>query len=80
MSEPRIIIPDHLQAYLEAEHCDDFNINRYFLTKDQEEIFQNIIRMQGIVEEMQNPNWDIKNYMPGRFTYEKCPEGTIVIK
>lgn len=61
MSEPRIIIPDHLQAYLEAEHCDDFNINRYFLTKDQEEIFQNIIRMQGIVEEMQKMKIDYLN-------------------
>ena len=48
--------------------------------KSMKTIAESAENTKKIVEEMQNPNWDIKNYMPGRFAYEKCPEGTIVIK
>lgn len=48
--------------------------------KSMKTIAESAENTKKIVEEMQNPNWDIKNYMPGKFTYEKRPEGTIVIK
>ena len=48
--------------------------------KSMKTIAESAENTKKIVEEMQNPNWDIRNYMPGKFTYEKRPEGTIVVK
>ena len=48
--------------------------------KSMKTITESAENTKKIVEEMKNPNWDIKNYMPGKFTYEKRPEGTIVVK
>lgn len=39
--------------------------------KSMKTIAESAENTKKIVEEMQNPNWDINNYMPSRFTYEK---------
>jgi len=41
-----------LKDYLEAEYCDDFNINRYYLPKHQETIFNNIIAEKKVEKAM----------------------------
>lgn len=53
MSEARITIPEELKSFLEAEHCDDFPINKYYVTAQQKEIIQNIVELQELTEEMQ---------------------------
>lgn len=53
MSKPRIQVPDELRDFLEVEHCDDFPIERYYVTKQQEDILHDIIRMRKITSELQ---------------------------
>lgn len=52
MSKSRINIPDNLRGYLEAEHCDDFPINRYYVTQLQKDIMEDILRVRRLTEEM----------------------------
>ncbi|MEE1255567.1 MAG: ATP-binding protein [Lachnospiraceae bacterium] len=52
MSKARIEIPEHLQGFLEAEHCDDFPLSRYYVTQQQKEIIENILRIQKLTDEM----------------------------
>jgi len=53
LSKPRIQVPDELRDFLEVEHCDDFPIERYYVTKQQEDILHDIIRMRKITSELQ---------------------------
>lgn len=52
MSKARIEIPEHLKGLLEAEHCDDFPLSRYYVTQQQKDIIENILRIQRLTEEM----------------------------
>lgn len=56
MSKSRIIVPDNLKSFLEVENCDDFPINRYYVTDAQKEIISDILRMQKITDEMKKMN------------------------
>lgn len=53
MSEAKIIIPTPLKEFLEVEHCDDFPIRRYYVTQEQKDIIEDILRMRRITDEMQ---------------------------
>lgn len=53
MSEAKTKVPDHLKAFLEIEHCDDFPLNRYYVTQEQRDIIEEILRMRRITDEMQ---------------------------
>lgn len=44
MSKTRLNIPDNISKFVEAEYCDDFNINRYFITQTQIDIINDIER------------------------------------
>lgn len=53
MSKARIEIPENLKAYLEAEHCDDFPINRYYVTDLQRKIIKEILDLRELTDQMQ---------------------------
>ena len=61
MSAPRLQIPENLKAYLEAEHCDDFPINRYYVTELQRKIIKEILDLRDLTKEMQAMNLDYLN-------------------
>ena len=42
MSRSRLKIPDDIAGFVEAEYCDDFNINRYYVTQTQIDIINDI--------------------------------------
>ncbi len=56
MSKARITIPDDIKGFLEVEHCDDFPIERYYVTQQQNDILHDIIRMRKITNELQKMN------------------------
>ena len=47
-----LIIPEEIKAFVEVEDESDFPINRYYVTKDQSEIYDDIIRVGRISEEL----------------------------
>lgn len=61
MSEARIIIPDNIKPFLEVEYCDDFPINRYYLSEGQKIIFNEIIKMKEIANAMNELGIDYLN-------------------
>jgi AAA+ superfamily predicted ATPase len=61
MANSRIIIPEDLKPYIEAEDCSDFNLNRYYLTDDLAQLFHDIIRMQELTEKMRELKIDYLN-------------------
>lgn len=54
MSESRIIVPESLKGFLEIENCDDFPINRYYVSENQKNIIADVLRMQKITDELKN--------------------------
>lgn len=52
MSKPHIIIPEEIAPYIEAKHCDDFPIDRYFVTEQHKEIIDDILKVKRRTEEM----------------------------
>lgn len=61
MAEPRIKLPDEIKDFIEIENCDDFPINRYYVTKSQKELFTEIMRMQKLTEELREMKIDYLN-------------------
>ncbi len=62
MSEARnIIVPEELQDFITVEHCDDFPIERYMLTKEQAQIAKDILHIRKRVEELRAYNIDYLN-------------------
>lgn len=61
MAEPRIQLPDEIRDFIEIENCDDFPKNRYYVTKSQKELFNEIMRMQRLTEELRKMNIDYLN-------------------
>lgn len=53
MSQTRLSIPEHLQPYLEAEHCDDFPIDRFYITNLHREIVSDILHAQELHEKLE---------------------------
>lgn len=53
MSKGRIQPPETIAPFIEIEHCDDFPINRYYVTEKQKKIIEDILRVKRITEEMQ---------------------------
>ena len=53
MSQTRLQIPDHVKPYLEAEYCDDFPIERYYVSSLQSEILQDVLKAQKVNKRMQ---------------------------
>lgn len=52
MSEPRLKIPDELKGCLEAEHCDDFPISRYYVSEQTKQLTKDIVRVYKLSGEM----------------------------
>lgn len=52
MSKARIEVPDHLKDFLVISHCDDFPVERYYVTDAQLEIFQAIVDNMSVTKEM----------------------------
>lgn len=52
MSETRLQIPDHISAYVVAERCDDFPIDRFYVTKMHEEIVNDVLHAQKVRKEL----------------------------
>ena len=52
MAEARIKLPDDLKNLLEIESCEDFKINRFYVTADQEKILSDIVSGNEMAEEM----------------------------
>lgn len=52
MSKAHIEVPDELKEFLVINHCDDFPIDRYYVTAAQLEIFQAIVDNMSVTEEM----------------------------
>ena len=50
MSKTRLQIPDHIRAYVTAEHCDDFPISRFYITDMHKEIVQDVLHAQKVRE------------------------------
>lgn len=61
MAKARIHIPEEIAPFLVAEDCADFPINRYILTANQQEIYEDIIDLQETVEEMHELGMDYLN-------------------
>ena len=61
MSNSKIIIPEKITSFLEVESCEDFPINRYYVTKDQAAILDDIIRMRKIVTQLKELKIDYLN-------------------
>lgn len=53
MSKAKIVIPDHLKECLEAEHCDDFPIKRYYVSEQTKQLCKDIVRIRNLSGEMQ---------------------------
>ena len=61
MSKAHMTIPEHLQPYLEAEHCDDFPLSRYYVTDLQRKIMSDIYDLRDLTDEMQSLGLDYLN-------------------
>lgn len=52
MIKPRMEIPPEIDKFVEAESCEDFNENRYYITNVQIEIIEAILRDKERAEEL----------------------------
>ena len=52
MSKAHMKIPNDLKDFLVASHCDDFPLDRYYVTDSQLEIFQAIVDNMSVTGEM----------------------------
>lgn len=52
MSKTRLNIPEHIAPYLVAEYCDDFPMTRYFVSKTQVEIIEDVMRAQKVKDKL----------------------------
>lgn len=52
MSKAWIEVPDELKDFLVISHCDDFPIERYYVTDAQLEIFQAIVDNMSVTQQM----------------------------
>ena len=52
MSKAWIEVPDELKDFLVISHCDDFPIDRYYVTEAQLEIFQAIVDNMSVTQQM----------------------------
>lgn len=52
MSKAHIDVPDELKDFLVISHCDDFPIERYYITAAQLEIYQAIVDNMTVTQEM----------------------------
>lgn len=61
MNKSKIIIPEKIKPFIEIENCEDFPINRYYVTNSQKELIENIVQMRKISDELSNMNIDYLN-------------------
>ena len=47
-----IKVPDDIKDFLEIEDCSDFNEDSYFKTKDMDDIYNSILRMKYVTDEL----------------------------
>ncbi len=52
MAKARIQVPDHLKSYLEVESCEDFPIDRYYVSSNEEKIYETIISLRSTTDEL----------------------------
>ena len=52
MSQPRLEIPADIKDCLEAEHCDDFPISRYYVSEQTRQLVKDIVRIRKLSNEM----------------------------
>ena len=61
MGELRITIPDDIAKFVEAENCDNFNVDRYFITQTQIDIINDIEKNGQLAEKLHEYNVDYVN-------------------
>ncbi len=54
MGELRIKIPEDIAGFVEAENCEDFNVNRYFVTQTQIDIVNDIVKNGELCSKLKN--------------------------
>ena len=47
-----LTLPPELEGYVEVEDCSDFNTNRYYVTKDIQNLYNDIMALQNLSDEM----------------------------
>ena len=52
MGKLRITIPDDIAKFVEAENCDDFDVDKYFVTQTQIDIIKDIERNGELCKEL----------------------------
>lgn len=61
MADIRIKIPEEIQKFVEAENCDDFNIDRYYVTQTQIDIINDILRNKELAKQLKEYNVNYAN-------------------
>lgn len=56
-----INIPDELQGFIEVEDCSNFKINRYYVTDSVKKLYDDIISLQGLTDELRALGIDYLN-------------------
>ena len=64
MSQPRLEIPADIKDCLEAEHCDDFPISRYYVSEQTRQLVKDIVRIRKLSNEMKKIGL---SYLMGRY-------------
>lgn len=57
----KLKVPEELKAFLEVEHCDDFKINRYYITRPLKRLYRQITELPELAEQMRAMNIDYLN-------------------
>lgn len=52
MAESRIKLPEELRSFLEVENCSDFPINRYYQTESLKNLYNQIMELRSLKQEM----------------------------
>ena len=52
MAKGHIPVPDELKAFLEIEDCSDFDLKKYFITPDNQMLFDTIVREKKLGDQL----------------------------
>ena len=52
MAKGHIPVPDELKAFLEVEDCSDFDLKKYFITQDNQMLFDTIVREKKLGDQL----------------------------
>lgn len=58
---PRLNVPAELEGYIEVEDCTNFKVQRYYVTEDVKKLYEDILSLQALTNEMQSLGIDYLN-------------------